>query len=104
VAKKSLPSKKTIRELLVESVFDPREINTPFSIVIGMQDPNYCESKAVEMIHEAKLALIPFAGENTSEPVLTNYHEKIAKAISLLALARSLRGPVQSERIKEERT
>lgn len=95
----SKPSKKSVREMLMESVFDPRD-RSPLSIVVDMDDPGYAESKAIELISEAK----QLAREIESPPVdvanvglREQYNEKVAQAISLLALARVQRnGAVHS--------
>jgi len=73
------PSKKRVRETLLESLFDPRE-EGPISIVQDMARPEYSELKAVELIREAQRA------EADGDPV--QYHARVAQAISLLALAR----------------
>lgn len=62
----------------MESLFDPRTPG-PMSIVVELNNPAYCEVKAIELIREAQ-----------SHPV--DYHEKVTQAISLLALARLQRG------------
>lgn len=85
--KKKLPSKKTVRETLLQSLFDPRDAS-PMSIVVSMDDPAFAESKAIELIHEGK--------QCARLGTMDQYNEKIAQAISLLALARVQRGPVQS--------
>ena len=93
----SKPSMKSIRETLMQSVFDPRDRSTPMSILVDMEDPGYCESKAIELISEAKklqkeIASPPedFSNSNLKE----QYDEKMAQAISLLALARVQRNDV----------
>jgi hypothetical protein len=58
------------------------------SIVVGLQDPGYCESKAIELISEAKLlAKVLRWGE---------YHEKVSQAISLLALCKVQRADLEA--------
>lgn len=44
-------------------------------------DPHYLESRAIEMILEARLDML-------------YYHERMTKAITLLGLARLIRGPM----------
>ncbi len=74
-------TKTLITKLLHESKFDPRE-RGPLKIVVDSHsdDPQYLESKAIEMIMEARL-------DKTRGP---EYHERIAKAISILGLARAV--------------
>lgn len=82
MAKTKFPSRASIRAALLESLFDPRE-KSPMSIVVGLQDPNYCESKALELISEAKLIareVVPGSVEQ--------YQEKLSQAIGLLALCK----------------
>lgn len=67
------------------------------SIVVGLQDPAYCESKAIELISEAKLL--------AREGLWEQYFEKVSQAISLLALCKVQRpkatkvpnGPTEAE-------
>lgn len=73
---------------MLESLFDPRD-SSPLSVVVEMNDPDYCESKAMELIREAKLTRKLPANREQAD-------EKIAQAISLLALSRVQRGTVQS--------
>lgn len=68
------PSQRSLRETLMQSVFDPRAPG-PMSIIVGLDNPQYGEIKAIELIREAQ-----------AHP--TDYHEKVTQAISLLALAR----------------
>lgn len=75
---------------MLESLFDPRD-SSPLSVVVEMNDPDYCESKATELIREAKLTR-KAPGQNSAAQA----DEKIAQAISLLALARVQRGGVHS--------
>jgi hypothetical protein len=84
---KSRVTKKQIHSLLLESVFTPSE-KTPFSVVVQMDDPGYCELKATELIAEAR--------EAHKAGYVHSYHDKMQQATSLLALARAQRGPAQS--------
>jgi hypothetical protein len=71
-------------------VFDPRD-NSPLSIVVDMNDPGYAESKAIELISEAKQLqreLATTENDRADEDLKKQYDEKMAQAISLLALAR----------------
>lgn len=86
--KKKPLTKKKIHSLLLESLFNPNE-KTPFSLVIQMNSPDYCELKATELIAEARNGLTRLG--STPE-----YHNKMEQAIALLALARAQRGTVQS--------
>ncbi len=76
MSKKLLPSKKSLREILMQSLFDPRE-QGPMQVILSQNDPRYFEFRAIEMIKEAQLA---------QEPLV--YHEKMSKAITLLGMAR----------------
>lgn len=73
---------------MLESLFDPRDAS-PLAVVVSMNDPDYCESKAMELIAEAKITRKLPANRVQAD-------EKIAQAISLLALARVQRGAVQA--------
>lgn len=84
--KKNIPSSKDIRKVLGESVFNPREPVGAIKIIMEINDPAYLESRAMEFINEAR----NHRTQNPTEHQLTVYHERIAKAISLLALARLL--------------
>lgn len=53
------------------------------SVVVGLADTSYCLNKAIELISEAKTV----SG--------IDFHAKIAKTISLLALARAQNGPIE---------
>lgn len=83
------PSKASIRDALLEGLFDPRD-RTPMSIVVGLQDPSYCESKALELISEAKIV----AGRGLWD----QYQEKVAQALSLLALCKVQRSSTGADR------
>jgi hypothetical protein len=78
-------TKTDIKGILNESVFDPKS-HTPFAI--AMDDPNYAEIKAQELIQEARIAY--------KEGSLKTYHDKIAQAIASLAFARAKRGKIPS--------
>ncbi len=81
------PSKQSIRKILMDSLFDPRDKATPFSIVVDMNDPKYLENRAIEMIREAQIC----------QPA-EEYNEKIVRAISLLALSRAMREPEKKKK------
>jgi hypothetical protein len=82
---KAKVTKKAIHSILLESLFNPND-KSPFSFVVGMNDPGYSERKATELISEAQAAFE--AGS------LRTYHDKLQQAVGLLALARAQRGPV----------
>lgn len=84
VPRKKKITKRQIQSLLSESAFSPSE-KTPFTIVVQMENPDYAELKAIELITEARLW-----------PGGTIYHDKIQQAIALLALARAQRGTLPS--------
>lgn len=74
----------------MESVFDPRD-RSPLSIVVEMDDPGYSESKAIELIAEAKQLqreIAAYPTDDSNKGLQDQYDEKVAQAISLLALAR----------------
>lgn len=77
-------TKNLIQKLLSESKFDPRN-NPAMSIIIEMNNPDYLEGKAVELIYTAQQALI-VAPDKPEE-----YHNRISQAISILVLARAQR-------------
>jgi hypothetical protein len=92
-------TKTAIKNLLKQSEFDPREKN-PVSVVVNLDAPDYSEMKAIELIHEARQIQIDIT-KGLKKDVRFNteeYHEKLTMAISLLALARSQRGPAQSKK------
>lgn len=64
-----------LRKLLTESLFDPKK-KTPMSVVVSMDNPTYCEMKAIELLHEI-----------TPQTAQAN----LKQAISLLGLSRALR-------------
>ena len=76
-------TKTLVQQLLKQSVFNPKD-KTPFSVVISIASPEYCEMKAIELISEAQISV--------REAVGSDYHDKITQAISLLTLARFYRG------------
>lgn len=78
MARKSQPpSMKSLKATLLESAFDPRAQGKPMSVVVSLNDPTYCETRAIELIHEAKIT-----------PDLVQHNEKLTQAISLLALSK----------------
>lgn len=82
-SKYKVPGIKQLKKLLDESTFNPKNPG-PMSVVVALNDPSYCETKAVELVMEAKKSL-------TGIPSLFIYHDKLIQAISLLALARAMR-------------
>lgn len=84
VPRKKKVTKRQIQSLLSESAFSPSE-KTPFSIVVQMEDPDYAELKAVELILEAR-----------AHTGSCYYNDRIQQAIGLLALARAQRGCLPS--------
>jgi hypothetical protein len=85
-------TKKAIHGILLESVFNPSD-NSPFSTVVAMDDPNYAELKATELISEAR--------QSFKAGSLRTYHDKLQQAVGLLALARAQRGPVQGKETRQ---
>ncbi len=73
MARNRLPSKKSLRDQLMKSLFDPRE-SGPMKIVVELANPLYCEVKAIELIRE-------------SQAHKSQRREKLQQAISVLALA-----------------
>jgi hypothetical protein len=78
---------------LLESLFDPRA-QSPMSIVVGLQDPGYCESKSLELISEAK--------QLAKMLLWDQYREKVSQAIALLALCKVQRAEVQNGPVETE--
>jgi hypothetical protein len=74
-----LPSKTDIKAFLRECGFDPRSQKEMQAIAI-VSRPDYCETRAMELIAEAQLA--------DTGP---HYDQCIMKAIQLLTLARMVR-------------
>ncbi len=91
--KQNLPSSRDIRKVLGQAIFNPRSPIGPIKIIMDQRNPNYYEMRAAEFITEARNAL----GENPSptNQQLEIYHDKLNKAMSLLALARLLRSKSQ---------
>ncbi len=77
-------TKTLLSSLLSESSFDPKATG-PFSVIIEehSKDPVYLENRAKEMVGEAQHAA------KANDFVV--YHEKMQKAIALIALARAAR-------------
>jgi len=79
------PSQTTIKKALAASVFDPRA-KTPMAVIVDMEDPRYCELRAIELIRQA---------QNTPQ----FYQDTISQAIALLALAKVQRsGTTETEK------
>jgi hypothetical protein len=79
MAKIKLPLKTEILKFLRECGFDPRNQKEMQALAI-VSRPEYCETKAMELIAEAQLA--------GTGP---HYDQSIMKAIQLLTLARMVR-------------
>ena len=75
-------TKKTIQKLLSESVYTPG-LPGPMQFVSENASPDYCETRAMELVGEAKIS--------TPE----DYHTRMKQAVSLLILARALRGTAE---------
>jgi siroheme synthase len=76
-------------------VFNPK-VDSPLSVIVEAHqgDPGYLEKRAIEMIGESNLAL--GVGPLISDLQYEQYHDKMIKAISLLALARCARKKLQA--------
>ena len=83
-------TQKKLRSILYESLFNPKEPMGPIKVIVEMDDPQYCETRAIEFIKEAQHTL-GFAQDNLNENQMLLYNERIANAISLLGLARLIR-------------
>lgn len=86
---KILISKQKLKEVILESVFDPKATG-PMKVIADENDPRYCEMRALEFIEEARKLIPLMQGEPT--PVVlahqARYHECMKTAISLIGLAR----------------
>jgi hypothetical protein len=71
--------------MLTESVFDPKKPG-PLAIILEAHgdDPNYLESRAIELIKEAQFAMKDL-------DAIGLYDDKMRKANGLLLLARCIR-------------
>lgn len=85
--KKVMPSRTDLRNLLMESLFDPRA-DGPMSVIVEMDSPEYCQLKVIEILKSISL---------------DNYQESLTNCISLLVLARSFHGATQDKTHKERR-
>ena len=63
----------------------------PIKVIVELNDPQYCETRAIEFIKEAQHSLGFGDGSQSNEQQLQLYNERIANAISLLGLARLIR-------------
>jgi hypothetical protein len=80
------PSKKELRQIISESIFDPRNPGL-LSPILESNNPEYLFNRAVELIREAQLA--------------KNKNPQLKLAISLLGMARLLlRTPQEVEKPK----
>ncbi len=73
-----------IKNFLKLCIFNPRK-SGPLTIIADIGNPNYYETRAIELIKEAQILEMRL-GSN-----LPYYDESIIKAIQLLALARITR-------------
>ena len=81
---------KELRKTLSESHFNPNKPGL-FQIIIGIGNPAYWETRAIELVREAQV---------NETPGSKQYHELLRDAISLLALARTYHAekhPIQNE-------
>jgi len=69
---------RELRRTLSESHFNPNAKGL-FQIIVDIGNPNYWETRAIELIREAQ----------GNKPGSKLYHELLRDAISLLALART---------------
>jgi len=77
-----------MKKLLLESCFNPKTKGHPMAIIMEQGDARFFETRAIEFIREAQQAIM-FPNPNSQQ--LEIYNDKIAKAISLLAIARGIR-------------
>jgi len=78
-----------IRKVLQRCRFDPKKIG-PLSVIIEAHDtdPRYLESRAIEMIREAQLAIRQdVTGPDNPVTGFDVYQQKMDNAIVLLAIA-----------------
>jgi len=64
---------RDLRKILNQSLINPKKVPGIIKIILEQNDPAYFETRAIELIHEARLG---------------NYQEKMTNAITLLAVAR----------------
>ena len=83
-----------------DSLFNPKDVG-PLSVIVEAHqgDPSYLEKRAIEMIGESNLAL--GIGPLINDMQYEQYHDKMAKAISLLVLARAVRKSQQAAKKRE---
>lgn len=85
-----VPSRKSLRETLNESAFDPREPG-PLKVIVESADANYYEQRAMEYIREARAAVAPFSGSQEGTQAGDTYNDCMTNAIALLGLAKLTR-------------
>jgi hypothetical protein len=101
MARRKKPGKKILTKILNESIFNPDEIG-PLTTILNIGDPSYCETRAIELIGEAKIAMQkrrhygpkPNLEDFIIDPVkdcVDHYTRCMTQAISLLAMARAMR-------------
>lgn len=89
-----LPSLTSLKEILRESAFDPRNPDGPNAIIVetGLHNPRYIEDRGKELIARAQFAFDQKAGNpDQAAQNLAEYQRLMGQAIGLLAFARALR-------------
>jgi len=82
-----------IQKILREAQFNPKSPGT-MRMIAGMEDPSYYEKRAIELIHESgadrltALSCELAKSDDKAQHYRNGYHQKMNKAIQLLALAR----------------
>lgn len=97
--KKLTPTYKQMKSFLNETLINPRESYGPLAVILEQNDPRYFESRAMELVSEARQSL----GEGTpTDHQLQVYEDKIKKSITLLALASLYRNNLKMEQKSSE--
>jgi hypothetical protein len=89
MARKQTVTVTKIRKVLARCKFDPKK-GGPLAIIIEqhIDDPRYLESRAIEMIREAQLAIRQeMTGPDNPMTGFDVYQSKMDNAILLLAIA-----------------
>ncbi len=81
--KKKIVTVKAIQKFLSDCRFNPNE-HGPLKIILESGNPDYYETRAIELIYEAKSVV---SKSNTQLFLLEEYEDKIRKAIQLLTLS-----------------
>ena len=90
-----------IREMLLESVFNPEKDLSPLKVIVDTGNVDYFELRALELIQEARRLVV--ANSSSSSQNLVMYSEKMVQAVSLLTLARAKRfKEIFNETLKKE--